>query len=157
MSLWETDFTPVRIISLVNRCWSLLYCMLAYLMLPGTCGKAVRVWARASLDRFGISDLCVVAALRSANGNLLTLSFSEILVRLLSGSSFGMVVPSPAAPNFGGPKTTRLSPAECALAQKREGGWGPIHFRCSLSASRRYNARPGCDTSEVKPWVENYL
>ena len=71
---------------LVNICWSLLYCMLLCFMLPGTRGKAVRVCARAFLDRFGTSDLFLVAALRSASRSLLTLSFAEIFVRPFSGS-----------------------------------------------------------------------
>jgi hypothetical protein len=116
---------------LVNICWSLLCCMLPCFMLPGTRGKAVRVCARASLDRFGTSGLFLVAALRSASRSLLTLSFSRKSsfdrspaanwsVPLQAGCT-GCAVPCPAAPNFGSPKTTRLSPAECALAQKWEG------------------------------------
>lgn len=76
---------------LVNRRWSLLYCMLLCYMLPGTRGDAVSVWARASLDRFRISDLRVVAALRSASRNLLTLSLLEILVRPLSAAHWSVL------------------------------------------------------------------
>jgi hypothetical protein len=115
---------------LVNRYWSLLCCMLPCFMLPGTRGKAVRVRARSFLDRFNSSDLFLVAALRSASRSLLALSFAGILVRPFSGTPLECALTSwmywlrralPAAPNFGSPKTTGLSPAECALAQKGEG------------------------------------
>src|ERR1700739_3928371 len=40
----------------------------------------------------------------------------------------GCAVSWPADPNFGSPQTTRLSRAECALAQKRGGGGVPSTF-----------------------------
>src|SRR5579864_3334409 len=118
-------------------------------MLPGTRVKAVRACARSFLDRFGISDLCFVAALRSARRNFLTLGFSEILARPFSGSRIGMcsynldvwLVPSPASPTPAVPEPRGYLVQNVHLHKKGR-GVGVPYFRCLLSASRRYNARP---------------
>jgi hypothetical protein len=135
---------------LVNRCWSLLCCMLPCFMLPGTRGKAVRVRARSFLDRFSSSDLFLVAALRSASRSLLALSFAGILVRPFSGTHWsvllqagctGCAVPCLRLPTSAVPKPRGYLLQNVHLHKKGR-GCGPIHFRYFLSASRRYNAGP---------------
>jgi hypothetical protein len=151
---------------LVNRCWSLLCCMLPCFMLPGTRGKAVRVCARSFLDRFSSSDLFLVAALRSASRSLLALSFAGILVRPFSGTPLECALTSwmywlrralPCGSQLRQSQNLEVISRRMCTCTKRGGGWGPIHFRYFLWPSRRYNARPSCDTSEVKLWAENYL
>jgi len=107
------DFPPIRMIRsseyrLVTSGLSLLNGMLPYFMLPGSSCKVVRVCARTSLDRAGISDLRLVTTLPSVTRTVLTLRFSEIFVRPFSGSRVGM-----CSYNLGVvPKPRRLSPAE---------------------------------------------
>src|SRR4029077_15876096 len=97
-----------------------------YFMLRGTRGKA---------DQPGISDLRVVATLRSASRSLLNVSFPEILVRSFSGSPLecaltcwmywlrqALRLPTSAVPK---PRGYLLQNVHL---HKKGRGWGPCTF-----------------------------